>query len=213
MQQTIFTLLWSLFGAACGMLLILPAVWLTGKLLKKRSLEKVTLTGKALAAALTVAGLAGGFVAWRSGLSVQMLYGLLMLCIAMMIAFIDAKHRIIPNELVLSVIALPALFGALGWIRFDWISSLTGFVVCFILFLLPVMLKKKIGAGDVKLAAAMGFALGLTGSMAAVAVMGALVLVYTLAEQRVLSLTAMKRMIPMGPFLAAALVIVQAAMI
>lgn len=213
MQQTMFLILWILFGAACGSLLTLPAIWISNVMLKKRSLEAIQLSGKALAALTVLAGLAGGCTAWRAGVTVQMVYGMLMLGISMMIALIDAKHRIIPNELVLSVIVLSALFGAFRLIRFDWVSTLIGFAACFILFMLPALMAKKVGAGDVKLAAAMGFALGLGGSMAAVAVMGALVLFYTLAEQRVLSLGAIKRLIPMGPFLAAALVIVQTAMI
>lgn len=212
MQQTMFSILWATFGAACGMLMTWPAVLIANRMLQKRTREPVRLSGKPLAAALLIAGIAGGCIAWTGGVTMETLYGTLTLGVSLMIALIDAKHRIIPNELILSVIALAALFGAFGWIAFDWISSLIGFLACFILFLLPSLAKKQVGAGDVKLAAAMGFALGLYGSMAAIAVMGALVLLYTLAEQRVLSLQVIRRMIPMGPFLAAALVIVQTVM-
>ena len=57
-----------------------------------------------------------------------------------------------------------------------------------------------------KLASAMGFALGLTGSLYAIACMGGLVLVYAVLDQSMPLPQRLKSMIPMGPFLALALV-------
>jgi len=80
--------------------------------------------------------------------------------------------------------------------------------VCFVIFFLPSLFGKQVGAGDVKLAAAMGFALGLTGSLYAIACMGALVLLYTFLDNRLPLAERLKSMIPMGPFLALGLVVV-----
>jgi len=153
---------------------------------------------------------AGGLIALRAGISLRALYLLLLLVVAASVAFIDGKHRIIPNELVIAVFALSAAFGALGVISFQIGSSLLGFAVCFAVFLVPCLWKRKIGAGDVKFASAMGFALGLMNSIYAIVCMGAFVLAYILLEQRIPAAQKMKAMIPMGPFLAAALVVVSA---
>ena len=54
----------------------------------------------------------------------------------------------------------------------------------------------------------MGFALGLTGSLYAVACMGLLVLAYIMIDKQVPLPQRLKEIIPMGPFLALALVVV-----
>jgi hypothetical protein len=53
----------------------------------------------------------------------------------------------------------------------------------------------------------MGFALGIMGSLYAVACMGALVLIYVVVDQGMPLPQRLKTMIPMGPFLALALVV------
>jgi len=123
------------------------------------------------------------------------------------VLYIDAKHRVIPNELVLSILILSAVFGFTGAIAFNVWQSLLGLAVCFIIFLVPSFFGKQVGAGDIKLAAAMGFALGLVGGLYAVAAMGALVLLYVLLERDVPLIQRFKTMIPMGPFLALALIV------
>lgn len=196
-----------LLGAFVGALLVFPVRLICSVLLKRRGQEMAMARRQMILLASCLA-VSGGVIAWRAGVSLLALYLFLLLVAAACVAYIDASVRLIPNELVLSVIALSALFGVLGVTRFQIWSSLLGLVVSFVVFFLPSLLKQKIGAGDVKFAAAMGFALGLTNSLYAIACMGALVLIYLVVE-RMLSLpTTLKTMIPMGPFLAAALVIV-----
>ena len=103
---------------------------------------------------------------------------------------------------------LTAVFGLIGLISFQIWQSLLGLAVCFVIFFLPSLFGKAVGAGDVKLASAMGFALGLVGSLYAVVCMGALVLLYALIDSRVPLPQRLKTMIPMGPFLALALIVV-----
>ena len=203
LQQIGFILL----GVAICALFIFPVRLVCSVLLRQRGQAFVMTRRQTVLLTIGLA-VSGGVIAWRAGVSFLALYLMLLLFVSACVAYIDASVRLIPNELVLAVIALSALFGMLGVTRFQIWSSLLGLVVSFVIFFLPSLLKQKIGAGDVKFAAAMGFALGLTGSLYAIACMGALVLLY-LAAERMLSLPAsLKAMIPMGPFLAAALVIV-----
>jgi len=196
-------------GIAAGAALFFPVRFLCAFLLRQRGLETGMKRGQQW---FLLAGMcaAGGLIALRAGISLRALYLLLLLVVAASVAFIDGKHRIIPNELVIAVFALSAAFGALGVISFQIGSSLLGFAVCFAVFLVPCLWKRKIGAGDVKFASAMGFALGLMNSIYAIVCMGAFVLAYILLEQRIPAAQKMKAMIPMGPFLAAALVVVSA---
>ncbi len=196
-----------LYGAAIGAALAIPVRFLCALLLKMRGkpaeMEKMYF-------AILIASLAviGGLIGWRAGVSFRGLYLLLILACAACAFYIDAKFRIIPNELVLAILALTAIFGLTGAISFQIIPALIGLVACFIIFFVPSLFGQKVGAGDIKLASAMGFALGLTGSLYAIACMGALVLLYALVDSRMPLPQRLKAMIPMGPFLALALIVV-----
>lgn len=203
------TFLLILAGMAAGSALFFPAQFLCAFLLRQRGLDPA-MERKQQWVLLGCMAAAGGLIAWRAGVSLRALYLMLVLLVAASVSYIDAKHRVIPNELVMAVIVLSAVFGLTGVISFQIWSSLLGFVACFITFLVPCIWKQKIGAGDVKLAAAMGFALGFSGSLYAIVCMGGFVLLYLLIEQRLPVAERLKTMIPMGPFLAAALVIVSA---
>jgi leader peptidase (prepilin peptidase)/N-methyltransferase len=203
------TFLLILAGMAAGSALFFPVQFLCTFLLRQRGLDPA-MERKQQWVLLGCMAAAGGLIAWRAGVSLRALYLMLVLVVAASVSYTDAKHRVIPNELVLAVIALSALFGFTGVISFQIWSSLIGFAACFVVFMIPCVWKGKIGAGDVKLAAAMGFALGVSGSLYAIVCMGGLVLLYLLIGQRVPMAERLKTMIPMGPFLAAALVVVSA---
>ena len=193
------------YGAALGAVLAVPARFLSGLLLKRRGFE-VQMERKHFLILLAAMALIGGVIGWRAGVTFRGLYLLLLLLVSASTFYIDAKHRVIPNELWLAVLAFAIAFGVPGAIRFQIWQSLLGFAVCFVLFFVPSLFGQKIGAGDVKFAAAMGFALGLTGSLYAIACMGALVLLYAVLNQSMPLMQRLKAMIPMGPFLALALV-------
>ena len=194
-------------GAALGAGLAIPARLISGLLLKQRGFAP-GMERKHFWMMLAGMSVIGGVIGWRAGVSFRGLYLMLLLLSAACVFYTDAKHRVIPNELVLAILALAAVFGLTGAIRFQIWQSLLGFAVCFVIFFLPALFGKKVGAGDVKLAAAMGFALGFTGSLYAIACMGALVLVYAILDHRMPLPQMLKTMIPMGPFLALALVAV-----
>lgn len=194
-----------LFGAALGAALAVPARLLCSFLFKQRKIDQHMGQRHFLIMLLAMA-LIGGVIGWRAGLTLRGLYLMLILFVSACAFYIDAVRRIIPNELVLAILVLAAAFGFPGAIRFQIWQSLLGLCVCFVIFFLPGLFGKAVGAGDVKLAAAMGFALGLSGSLYAIAGMGALVLLYVLLDRSMPLPQRLKEMIPMGPFLALALV-------
>ena len=193
-------------GAAIGAALTFLVRFVSGLLLKQRGfapeMEKKHFW-------MLFAGLVliGGVIGWRAGISFRGLYFILLLFVSACAFYIDARQRVIPNELVLSILVLAAVFGFTGAITFNIWQSLLGLAACFVIFLLPSFFGKQVGAGDIKLAAAMGFALGLVGGLYAVAAMGALVLIYVLLDRSMPLPQRLKTMIPMGPFLALALVV------
>jgi len=194
-----------LFGAALGAALAVPTRLLCSFLFKQRGIDQA-MDRRAFLILLVSMALVGGVIGWRAGVTLRGLYLMLLLIVCACAFYIDAVRRIIPNELVLAILVLAAAFGFTGVIRFQIWQSLLGLLVCFVLFFLPGLFGKAVGAGDVKLAASMGFALGLSGSLYAIAAMGVLVLLYVLLDSRMPLSERLKEMIPMGPFLALALV-------
>ena len=126
----------------------------------------------------------------------------------------DWMCRIIPNPTVLAVFALKlllipaALLKIPGGISCSPLSSLGGMVFCFLLFSAPGLLGKQVGAGDIKLASAMGFLLEFNGSLLAIGIMGLLILGYCILQQRMPMHLFLKTNIPMGPFIAAGMMLV-----
>ncbi len=202
MLQTVIT---AVCCAILGAALSFPVLMLNRQLLKNRGIESKE--GKAEHIILPIAmGLFGAAIGWQAGLSWETLYLYLVLSVCASISCIDARHRIIPNELVFSLLGFAVVFGITGVIKINWLSSLGGFAACFVLFLLPALFSKKVGAGDIKLAAVMGFCVGLMGSLYAITMMGVLVLIYIAVQFRIPIIQRLKTLIPMGPFLAAALI-------
>lgn len=182
------------------------------RLLKARNLE-YSQSSKENVLLLTVSALTGLLIMLLTPLSANTLYLFIVFMIAELTAVIDIHYRIIPNDLILALIivrivfAVPFLFGVPGFPEFKIWQSLLGLVVCFIIFSLPAAMSKKVGAGDIKLAAAMGFCLGLYLSLAAIVMMGLFVLAYSLVQNRMPTLSFFKSMIPMGPFISLGLIV------
>lgn len=193
----------ALLGAGAGV----AALWLSRLLMRQRGLaESISrkwqiILCAALAVVFVASYLIGGFTATYA-------YLLCMATLTLMISVIDIMHRLIPNQLILAIFAITALFALTGWIEFDWLSSLAGLGVCFVIFLLPALLGKKIGVGDVKLAAAIGFAAGLMGSLFTIIVMGILIICMMLYRYLPI-VNSLKTMIPMGPYIMAAFMAIE----
>ncbi len=137
-------------------------------------------------------------------LAAKFLLGALVLLAALLI---DLRLRIIPNRLVLGLLAVGVLYLIPEYLllpeRF-WallIGSLLGLLVCFLLFfIMSRMTKGGIGMGDVKLLAAMGMLLGIEGAINA--------LIFSMVACLLVSLALLiskkkkaKDHIPFGPFI------------
>lgn len=198
----------ALAGVGCG---LVSRVW-AARLQERRGLapQLAEKTERVLSAAMAVPG--GALGALTTGTAMPAC-GLALLTICGTVSVIDWTHRIIPNQAVLAVLGLkllsllPASAGVAGVPAFGLLSSLAGLAGCFVLFLLPGFFGKNVGAGDLKLAAAMGFLLGLRGALVAVLVMGLLVLGYSIVQKQMPMLRFLKTNIPMGPFIAAGMLV------
>jgi prepilin signal peptidase PulO-like enzyme (type II secretory pathway) len=97
----------------------------------------------------------------------------LMVSAAVVLTLIDVGIRVIPNELVAALLALAAALALLekGFAVLPW--RLGGFLAALALFLLAMRIAGpgKVGGGDVKLAAAVGFAVGFPNVLVAVLIM------------------------------------------
>ncbi len=194
----------ALIGAACG---AGAAVWI-GRLQDARGL-KHTLGKRAAGLVTLIAALVSAAVgAATTGLVLRVCtVALLLICIA--VSVMDWDYRIIPNQTVLAVLGLKLLLavggltGLPGVPSFGLADALLGFGACFLVFALPGMFGKRVGAGDIKLAAAMGFLLGIQNALLSIVIMGALILGYALVQRRIPVVKFLKTDIPMGPFLTA----------
>jgi len=144
---------------------------------------------------------------WLVGPEPRLYYLLLMAVVCVLVFLSDLNYRLIPNPLVLAIFIITAVFALLG-MEFDWLDSLLGMAVCLALFSLPAFWGRKVGMGDIKLAAAMGFAAGLLNGLFTVALMGMLILVW-IRFRRIPLVDYLKTLIPMGPCLAASFLAVQ----
>ncbi|MDD4583788.1 MAG: prepilin peptidase [Eubacteriales bacterium] len=126
----------------------------------------------------------------------------LLFSLALIISIIDLSIHIIPNELVLAMIALGVLFQLL---YFDWKSMMIAMACLLVLMgifagLAAILGFSKVGAGDVKLAGAMGLVLGYPYILTAVFVMSAVMLLYCVIGIFIGKLTLVS-MFPYAPFL------------
>lgn len=92
------------------------------------------------------------------GFSMEALRSILLCQVLMMVGVCDALTYEIPDFLHLFI----AMVGLVG---FQFLPALLGFVLVPLPFLIAAVKTGKIGGGDVKLMAASGFALGVTGGV------------------------------------------------
>ncbi len=156
----------------------------------------------------------GATVMWRTPISPETIYMFIILIICELIAVIDLHHRIIPNKLLLIMLlsglifGVPSLFGVKGFPEFSVLYSVIGLITGFVIFTVPAFTGKNVGAGDIKLAATIGFCLGAIGLLYTIILMGICVLGYSVMQRRMPVLSMIHSMIPMGPFISLAMLIV-----
>lgn len=122
--------------------------------------------------------------------------------IAVLITIIDLRIRIVPNELLLVMVVAGLTFQG---VQFGLIAVLIS-VLCMLamMFFFSVVAGMvgfdKVGAGDVKLAGAMGLALGYPNIVTAMIIMCAVFLLFS-AVGLILRKITLKTMLPFAPFM------------
>lgn len=202
-----------IIGILMGIAIYCISSFLEKKLLQKRNLEvKESKKENIVVMLLTI--MAGVFTMIRFTWITEIIYVFIIITICVLVAITDLHHRIIPNELLLVMFSAKLLIGVLSLLGMEYvpkinmISSLIGFVVGFVIFMIPAFIGKSVGAGDIKLAAVTGFCLGVDGLLYSIVLMGIIVLVYEFYKKRTMLRSAMYEMIPLGPFMAISTVIV-----
>ena len=95
----------------------------------------------------------------------------LLFLVCLSITVIDYHLRKIPNPLLVVLLMSKIVFLLFRHDPMEWMMAGVGFIAGFVLFLLPSYLKISIGGGDIKLAAVLGFYLGIFSLFQAVVVM------------------------------------------
>lgn len=128
-------------------------------------------------------------------ISIQITLGLI-------IAYIDISIRIIPNELVLTLIISGILFQLINFGPKAMIGSLVSMIVMMFVFISVAVFVGfgKVGAGDVKLAGVMGLALGYPLIITAVGIMSVALILFIFIGMALKKIY-LSTMLPMAPFM------------
>ena len=125
-----------------------------------------------------------------NGLEAKTLESMMLFSICVILSTVDISIRKIPNELVLMTLFVGAAFMI---------------VIGFVIFLLPAMIGKGAGWGDVKYAAAVGFCLGVYGIISAIMIMTFILMIYA-AYLIIRGKGNLKSKVALGPFMASGFV-------
>lgn len=152
-----------------------------------------------------VNGLVYGGIFWLYGMQIETLLFSALFSILLVISLIDLRHYIIPNGLVVAIIALGLIHLILNYER--WLDYVIGFfAVSVVLLLMAIITRGSMGGGDIKLMAAAGLLLGWELILLALmigSIIGSVVGL-TLMAMKIIT---RKQMIPFGPFLSAGIFI------
>lgn len=196
-------------GAICGF----SGIGLERYILQKRSLE--TYISKKENIIVLVALMAVGVaVMMRLQMVTEIVYAFILTIICVVISLIDYHHRIIPNIMLIVMLIAGLVFNVLGALgisvfpKVDILYPVLGLVAGFIIFLIPAFFGKAVGAGDIKLAACIGFCLGVDGLLYSIVLMGVGVLTYSMVQKNKTLRTMMYEMVPMGPFMTVSAIVI-----
>lgn len=126
----------------------------------------------------------------------------LLFTVAILISLIDLKIRLIPNELVVFILFLGAVFQILyfGWMAFLYALICMVAVGCMFIMAGRLVGLEQVGAGDVKLAAAMGLILGYPDIKIGLIGMSGALIAFCLGGMTIKKLT-MYSFFPLAPFI------------
>jgi leader peptidase (prepilin peptidase)/N-methyltransferase len=159
-------------GMASGEALTAYAGWMVR--IRKGNPNEPLMTGAA--AASLVNGLGWLLALELSKTNAQAAELALTVSAAVVFTIVDMRIRIIPNELVAALLCLTA---AMAWLEngfAGYLGRLAGLLTALTLFLIAMLIAGpgKVGGGDVKLAAAVGFASGFPDVLVAILAMALL---------------------------------------
>lgn len=188
-------------GALSGLLSLL----LCKKLISSRTdtpINKFFISGKYAAVLWCAIGAAVFALVELQGIEItRKIEFIIATLICIQIGAVDISVREIPNSLLLALIVTKSIFFAIDFTIEGLTQMLLGFVVANVVFILPSLLKIKIGAGDIKLAAVIGLYLGINGFLQSMIIMAIVISIYglfLLASKR----GGFKTLTAMGPYLA-----------
>ncbi len=122
--------------------------------------------------------------------------------LGLIIAYIDVKIRIIPNELVLVILVVGIVFQ----ITYFGFRALVGAAISMIVMMVVFTAVAgfvgfgKVGAGDVKLAGVMGISLGYPLIITAIGIMAVVLIVFILSGMALKKIY-LSTMLPFAPFM------------
>ncbi|WP_414731975.1 prepilin peptidase [Acetobacterium carbinolicum] len=140
-----------------------------------------------------------------NGLEAKTLEYMMLFSICIILSAVDISIKKIPNELVLMTIFVGGAFVITGQPITSIGMNIFGLVIGFIIFLLPAMIGKGAGWGDVKYAAAVGFCLGVYGIISAIMIMTFFLMIYTI-YLIIRKKGNLKSKVALGPFMASGFV-------
>jgi len=125
-----------------------------------------------------------------------------LMTLGLIIAYIDVKIRIIPNELILVI----SILGIVLQITYFGFNALFGAAISMIVMMVVFTAVagfvgfSKVGAGDVKLAGVMGLSLGYPLIITAIEIMAVVLLIYILTGMALKKIY-LSTMLPFAPFM------------
>jgi len=134
------------------------------------------------------------------GLSTQLIFVSFIILTLIVITFIDIDHKLIPNEVVITLLAIGIIYEFVER-PVPLLEGVIGFFAASVpLLLIAILSKGGMGGGDIKLMAVVGIFLGWKGVLIALfigAFIGAIVGIITI----ILKIKKRKDIMPFGPFL------------
>lgn len=204
-MNTLFVILCGLIGIGLGY----KVIDISHKIIVyKKGEDKITANSEFLDSGMCRAilclffGFAWTICATRMDNSIVSLVTGILITIGIIMAYIDIKIRIIPNELVLLMMIVGIMFQLLYYGPKALIGAALSMVVMMVVFtsVAGFVGFGKVGAGDVKLAGAMGLALGYPLIMTAVFIMAIVLLIFIVAGMALKKIY-LSTMLPMAPFM------------
>jgi leader peptidase (prepilin peptidase)/N-methyltransferase len=137
----------------------------------------------------------------KDNLLVALLISILV-TLGIIIAYIDINIKIIPNETVLAIVIMGIIFQTMNYGLKSLLGAFASMVVMMVVFTSVAAFVGfgKVGAGDIKLAGAMGIALGYPLIMTAVIIMAIVLLVFIIAGMAMKKIY-LSTMLPFAPFM------------